>query len=150
MQPKIIAVDFDGTLCESAWPKIGRPYMGVVDYILRQQKRGHKIILWTCRTGMLLDEAVRWCENLGIIFDAVNENLPEIYEKMSGYSRKIVADYYIDDRNRLVSSFKTREDRIGDGVWKLIKETDTQYIYAHKNDKCKKMIIDKVAVAEGA
>ena len=36
---------------------------------------------------------------MGLKFDAVNENLPEIVEGFGGDSRKIYADVYIDDRN---------------------------------------------------
>lgn len=112
MRSKIIAVDFDGTLCEDNWPGIGRPYHGVIDYLIGRKENGYKLILWTCRKGALLQEAVDWCKEHGIIFDAVNANLPETIKAMGGDSRKIFADYYIDDRNRLVSSFKSREDRI--------------------------------------
>ena len=35
---KIIAVDFDGTLCENRWPEIGKPNQEIIDYILGEQK----------------------------------------------------------------------------------------------------------------
>ena len=98
MHSKIIAVDFDGTLCENIWPEIGAPLQTVINYILDEQKNGAKLILWTNRNGELLDEAVGWCMEHGIIFDAVNENLPEHIEKFGNDSRKIFADMYIDDK----------------------------------------------------
>ena len=94
----IIAVDFDGTLCENRWPDIGPPREGVVKYILRQQQNGAKLILWTNRTGQRLEEAVAWSRDQGITFDAVNGNLPEMVEKFGGDSRKVFADEYLDDR----------------------------------------------------
>lgn len=98
MNSKIIAVDFDGTLCENAWPEIGEPRQAVIDYVRDQQRQGAKLILWTNRSGEKLDEAVRWCGRHGIIFDAVNENLPEMIEYFQNDCRKVFANEYIDDR----------------------------------------------------
>lgn len=99
MKLKIYAVDFDGTLCENAWPEIGKPYHKMIELIksLRQEENS-KLILWTCREGADLEKAVSWCAEQGIIFDAVNDNIKEIKEWFGGNSRKIVADVYIDDR----------------------------------------------------
>ena len=60
MQSKIYAVDFDGTLCENAWPNIGEPKSDVIYMLKKLRKEGSKLILWTCREGVLLDEAVMW------------------------------------------------------------------------------------------
>ena len=94
----IIAVDFDGTLCENAWPGIGAPIMPMIEYIKHRAANGAKLILWTNRTGEALLTALDWCESMDIYFDAVNENLQEIIEKFGGDCRKIYADEYIDDR----------------------------------------------------
>ena len=95
----IIAVDFDGTLCEEEWPEIGSANKFLINKLIDLQKQGAKVILWTCRNGNLLEDAVNWCGQHGLIFDAVNENLPEILESYGGKdSRKITADYYIDDK----------------------------------------------------
>ena len=99
MNFKVIAVDFDGTLCEDKWPEIGKPNTELITYLKDQQTVGNKIVLWTCRNGDRLLEAVKWCEKLGLKFDTVNENLPEVLEWMGGDSRKIFADMYIDDRS---------------------------------------------------
>lgn len=98
MKSKIIAVDFDGTLCENKCPDIGRPNKDMLNYIKKRRRNGCKIILWTCRTGKMLEDAVAWCKEQGLEFDAVNENLPEILEEFGGDSRKIFAHIYIDDR----------------------------------------------------
>ena len=95
----VIAVDFDGTLCESRWPEIGAPNKQVIRELIRRQADGAAIILWTCRTGELLDEALLWCRNRGIRFDAVNENLPERIETYGTETRKISADEYWDDKS---------------------------------------------------
>lgn len=104
---KIIAVDFDGTLCENAYPEIGAPVISVLDYVKGARKGGARVILWTCRVGLMLTEAVEWCRDHGLEFDAVNENLPEIIEAFGGDTRKIYADTYIDDKCYPVESIRT-------------------------------------------
>lgn len=99
MDLKIIAVDFDGTLCENKWPEIGAPNKELITYLKEQKASGTKLILWTCRVGEILENAVKWSAEQGLIFDTVNENLPEVLEWMGGDTRKIFADKYIDDRN---------------------------------------------------
>ena len=98
MSNKIIAVDFDGTLCENAWPEIGAPRQAVIDYVLDQQMYGAKLILWTNRSGEYLHDALMWCNDRGIRFDAVNENIPEMIEYFHNDCRKVFANEYIDDR----------------------------------------------------
>lgn len=94
----IIAVDFDGTIVEHRYPEIGKEIPFATDTMKRLIAKGHQLILWTYRAGKELDEAVRFCEEKGIFFYAVNKNYPE--EEMDrSVSRKILADIYIDDRN---------------------------------------------------
>ena len=95
----IIAVDFDGTLIkDNKWPDVdGNPDRHLIENLIREQKNGNKIILYTCRCGDHLEAAVKWCKEQGLIFDAVNENLQEIIEAYGSDSRKISADIYIDD-----------------------------------------------------
>lgn len=99
MNSKIIAVDFDGTLCENKWPEIGEPKFGTIMYLKKEQKNGAKLILWTCRVGEMLENAVAWCTEHDLEFDAVNENLPEIVKSFGSDTRKIFANEYVDDRN---------------------------------------------------
>ena len=95
---RIIAVDFDGCLCKNEYPNIGEPNHLVITALLAAQYNGAKTILWTCRTGKQLDEAVQWCEDYGIKFDAINENLPNLIESFGNDSRKVRATEYWDDR----------------------------------------------------
>ena len=96
---KIIAVDFDGTLCGNKWPEIGEANEELIDYLRDRQKNGDKLILWTCRVGDMLQKAVEWCKEKELVFDAINENLPEIIKNFGSDTRKIFANEYIDDRN---------------------------------------------------
>ena len=98
-EAKVIAVDFDGTLCENAWPDIGKPHIGVMMCFKALRDMGNKLILWTCREGKMLDDAVAWCKERGLEFDAVNANLPERIAEYGTDPRKIGADYYCDDHN---------------------------------------------------
>jgi len=95
----LIAVDFDGTIVEHAYPSIGKPVPFAFDVLKKlQQEEHHQIVLWTVRVGSLLDEAVRFCEKKGLHFYAVNKNFPDepVDDKTP---RKVNADLYIDDKN---------------------------------------------------
>jgi len=94
----LIAIDFDGTIVEDAYPKIGTPKIFAFETMKRLQNDGHRLTLWTYRCGKKLDEAVAFCEENGISFYAVNKSYPE-EEFENKVSRKINADYFIDDRN---------------------------------------------------
>lgn len=94
----IIAVDFDGTVVEDAYPGIGAPMIFAFDTLRKLNEEGHRLILWTYRHGDKLEEAVAFCKKNGIEFYAVNKNYPE--EQFDDtISRKIHADLFIDDRN---------------------------------------------------
>ena len=99
MKHNVIAVDFDGTLCKNAWPDIGEPYLGTIEWLKRIRKDGNKLILWTCRDGMALVDAIVWCADRGLFFDAINDDLEEYKHTRIGNSRKILADFYIDDKS---------------------------------------------------
>ena len=108
MKANIIAVDFDGTLCENKWPEIGMPNEELIEYLKKRQANGEKLILWTSRNEEQTKDAVEWCKEHGLVFDAVNDNLPEIVEAFGGNCRKIFANEYIDDRNRSINSCRER------------------------------------------
>jgi hydroxymethylpyrimidine pyrophosphatase-like HAD family hydrolase len=94
----LIAVDFDGTIVEDAYPKVGTPKIFAFETLKRLEQDGHRLILWTYRSGKHLTQAVEFCKENGIVFYAVNNSYPE--EVFEGkISRKINADYFIDDRN---------------------------------------------------
>jgi hypothetical protein len=93
-----IAVDFDGTIVEHAYPAIGKEKTFAFYTLKELQKRGFRLILWTYRCGAELDEAVEYCRKNGVEFYAVNKNYPE-EEYSDCVSRKIDADVYIDDKN---------------------------------------------------
>lgn len=96
-----IAIDFDGTIVEHKYPSIGKERPFAVDTLRQLSADGHQLVLWTVRSGVLLDEAVKWCSQRGLEFYAVNSNLPRgsLFEHPHDGSPKILADIYIDDAN---------------------------------------------------
>ena len=94
-----IAVDFDGTIVRHRYPKIGEEIPFATDTLRMLISERHRLILWTVREGRLLDEAIEWCKARGVEFYAVNRDFPEEDATGSGFSRKIKADLFIDDRN---------------------------------------------------
>jgi len=111
-----IAVDFDGTIVQHQYPKIGKVMPFAFPTLIELQKLGHQLILWTYRSGKELEEAVDFCKENGLEFYAINKNYPdEIFDDT--ISRKIYADVYIDDRN--IGGFPGWSL-----VWKVIKNND--------------------------
>ena len=99
--PLVACIDFDGTLVESAWPGIGAPRMSVINGVKQLRKEGYQLVLHTCRTGDHLRDAIGWCLDQGLMFDAINTNTKEMLdywcEKDIPPSPKPSARIYIDD-----------------------------------------------------
>ena len=93
----IYAIDFDNTLAITRFPEIVAPNKKMVAFAKAVKAQGHQIILWTSRAGADLENAVEWCRVQGLVFDAVNEPLPEQIKRWGNDTRKIYADYYIDN-----------------------------------------------------
>ena len=94
----IIAVDFDGTIVEHRYPRIGKERPYATETLKKLIADGHKLILWTVREGETLDDAVAFCHDRGVDFWGVNCN-PDEVRKGSKELRKVKADLYIDDTN---------------------------------------------------
>ena len=95
---RVIAVDFDGCLCDNAYPDIGAPNWQVIDAALKERADGAALILWTCREGDMLQQALDACKGWGLEFDAVNDSLPKWKETWKNDPRKIGATEYWDDK----------------------------------------------------
>ena len=94
-----IAIDFDGTIVEDRYPAIGPERPFATETLRMLIKDRHQLILWTVREGDKLQEAINWCRERGVEFWAVNRDYPEEeIDKNNHFSRKIKADYFIDDR----------------------------------------------------
>lgn len=96
---KKLAIDFDGTIVDDAYPNIGKAKLFAFDTLKKLQSEGYRLILWTYRSGDKLQDAVDFCKQNGIEFYAVNSSFEgEIFDSET-QSRKIDADLFIDDRN---------------------------------------------------
>jgi hypothetical protein len=137
MDFKIIAVDFDGTLCENKFPDIGEPNLELIKHLKHRQCMGDKIVLWTCRTGNKLTEANWFCHGNGLYFDAINENIPEVLEWMGGDSRKIFAHEYIDDRSCTLFKLPFITKKITDETITKIEKTFGFSLYPWQVDYLK-------------
>ena len=127
-----IAVDFDGTLCEDAFPEIGEPKHFIINYVKRLAKNGAKIILHTCRENVperaFLTEAVWFCRDNEIPLDGVNANPFSPYSKLYNAppSRKLYADVYIDDRAVNVATLE-RIYKDHDSISEYVDNLSTQF-----------------------
>ena len=65
------------------------------DFCKQKRAEGHKLILWTCRCGEYLEQAIKWCEEQGLIFDAINENLPERTAEYGGDCQEDICGLFI-------------------------------------------------------
>lgn len=95
-----IAIDFDGTVSEHRFPDLGRPVPGAFEWMKKWQEAGAKLILWTMRSdgqrsGDVLSDAINFCAEHGITFDAINEGIDD---RLWTTSPKAHADLYIDDK----------------------------------------------------
>lgn len=90
----IIAVDFDGTCVEHDYPAIGIDVEGAADTLRALTARGHRLILYSMRSGDKLAKAERWFKERNIELWGVNNN-PE--QKEWTESPKVFAHIYIDD-----------------------------------------------------
>lgn len=113
-RPVTYAVDFDGTLCENAYPSIGSPNRQLIEKLIGERIKGNIVILWTCRCGTMLEEAIAFCRSYGLEFDYVNENSDGAIRRFGEDPRKIFADVYIDD--------KAYKPKVSDGT-KVSKKT---------------------------
>lgn len=105
MPSRIIAVDFDGTLCADEFPRIGKPNMELIKKLHSMHESGDKLILHTIRKDELLEKALNACESWGITFDETNDNLDEIVETFKTHPRKIFATIYVDVRTNTFMKF---------------------------------------------
>lgn len=96
----IIAVDFDGTIVENRYPEIGAERPFAIETLKMLIADRHRLVLWTCREGELLDQALEWCRERGVEFYAANRDYPEeTTDNNPHFTRKLKADLFIDDRN---------------------------------------------------
>lgn len=90
----IIAVDFDGTCVDHAYPDIGRDVPKAAEVLYELTQNGHLILLNTMRSGVALAAAVAWFRKKEVFLSGINTN-PSQTEWTA--SNKCEASLYIDD-----------------------------------------------------
>lgn len=116
----ILAVDVDGTIIKSEDDYVPRSLMPNVKTVLDwAHDKGCYIIIWTCRNGKMLKQAIDFLDKNKIPYDAVNENSPKVNFKTS---RKIFSDFYIDDRSFDIDWLKIKQKIQKEFVSSLAKE----------------------------
>ena len=93
MKSKVIAIDFDGTCVTHDYPNIGKD-IGAIPVLQQLVYYGHRLILFTMRSGQELKEATNWCDINQIKLEGVNLNPSQATWTTSP---KVYADLYIDD-----------------------------------------------------
>lgn len=93
MQPITIAIDFDGTVVTHEFPDEGKD-IGALPVLRRLIESGHRLILYTMRSGAHLESAVQWFLRNDIKLWGIQYNLDQA--KWTS-SNKCYAQLYIDD-----------------------------------------------------
>ena len=93
-QSYYICVDFDGTIVDHAYPEIGKPVPHAIETMKKLTEAGHKLILFTMRSGEKLQEALEYLTFNGVSLYGVNENPTQ---KEWTDSPKAYGNIYIDD-----------------------------------------------------
>lgn len=124
----ILAIDFDGTIKKSKdFKEYGELQDGCYNTLKCLSYLGCKLVLWTCRTGELLDKAKDYLKKNGLydLFLTCNENVPGMFES----SNKIYADYYIDDLNigGFIGWDKVKETVLKDDYFKYLNDKKFPY-----------------------
>lgn len=123
IQPKIIAVDFDGTVVTHEFPLVGKD-IGAAGVLRELRDHGHRIILFTMRSRKnhdvdYLADAINWFHDNGISLWGINNN-PEQHSWT--HSVKPFANLYIDDM-ALGAPLKTIEGSERKAIcWKTVRE----------------------------
>lgn len=89
-----IAVDFDGTCVDHCYPEVGVDVPGAVECLRGLSSDGHKLFLFTMRSGEALEDAVQWFLDRDIALSGIQSDPGQ-----SGWtdSPKCYAEVYIDD-----------------------------------------------------
>lgn len=98
VNPIVLGIDFDMTICDSQYPECGPEMKGAKKYINKLYNEGYAIVVNTCRTQEAEGRATRWLNEHGFKYDYLNCNVPWRIEYFGMDCRKISADVYVDDK----------------------------------------------------
>jgi hypothetical protein len=95
---KNICVDFDGTVVEWDFPRIGKMYPHVKEVFEELHKLGYRIVISSCRTNNKLSSPEEIMKHYNAMRKSLEENNIPFDEIDDGSHGKVIADLYIDDR----------------------------------------------------
>ena len=101
--PLIIAVDWDDTMAIGPFDGEQQFDMVMVDKLKAFKEKGASLVLWTCRCGSSLADAVNTAKFIGLHFDSVNDDCAAADKIAAEYglltmSIKVYAHLYVDDK----------------------------------------------------
>lgn len=99
-----------GVILKERYPDIGAPNWEIIVAAAAEQIAGAGLILWTCREGELLENALEACARWGLHFDAVNDSLPSWKKFYGDDTRKVGATEYWDDKAYRVQNGKLMKE----------------------------------------
>lgn len=102
-----LAIDFDGTIVQDAYPNIGKLLPFAKETIrLLYYDYNCDIVIWTCRSGKEELDCEKFLIENNIPFTTINKNTPAVIQRWnSDDSRKVYADVYIDDRSQFADKY---------------------------------------------
>jgi len=115
---RIIGIDFDGTIVRHEYPQIGATIFMALETIKELIENGHRIILYTMRSGKELEAALKFIRGQGIHLYGINENPSQ---KEWTDSPKVYCHIYIDDANLGVPLVRMKSIRSWVD-WELVRE----------------------------
>ena len=89
-----IAVDFDGSVVDHRYPAVGEDVPHAVEVMKELVAEGHKLILFTMRSGEDLETAKQWFADRSVELYAVQKDKGQFAWTQSN---KCYANKYIDD-----------------------------------------------------
>jgi len=90
-----IAIDFDGTIVEHNYPKIGAEVPFAIETLKMLIASGHELILFTMRSDLSFLEALDFCASRGVVFSG-GYNTNKTQGEWTN-SPKAYAHLYVDD-----------------------------------------------------
>lgn len=94
---KVVLVDFDGTICDFAYPEMGYPKRGVREALQKIKDMGYKIHILSCRTNTELHKYPSDRIQQVRMMEAYLKEHEIPYDKVLNKDKPL-AHFYIDDR----------------------------------------------------
>jgi hypothetical protein len=105
---KVIATEFDGTLCRNG---LKHGVQENIDYVKFHKKAGWEVTLITGRQGADLQEALDWCQRRGVTVDYVNRSPDWYTDKRGVIGGKVYCDKFLSGEQ---VTFKTEGETNAD------------------------------------